>query len=140
MAITFLVIVLCRTFSIGSPDYSRFLNIKGNVKLLVLGFAVVWSLAAFGEEIIGRGFLIDRLSLALQDSDYAPVVAVVVSSVVFGLVHFYQGVTGILDNTFTGLIFGAVYLKQNRILWATVLAHGLIDSIALVAFYFGVLP
>jgi hypothetical protein len=122
------------------PRFSRFLAVKGNGKLLAVWLIAVWSVVAFGEEIIGRSFLIDRLSLVFEGMDNAPVIAVVLSSLIFGSVHFYQGVAGVVDNTITGLIFGAVYLSQNRTLWANIFSHGLIDTIALVAFYFGMIP
>ena len=140
MTISYLLIRLFRASSIGGPDFSRFLVVKGNGKLLVVWFIAIWSVVAFGEEIIGRGFLIDRLSLVFDGMDNAPVIAVVLSSLIFGSVHFYQGVAGVVDNTITGLIFGAVYLSQNRTLWANIFSHGLIDSIVLVAFYFGMMP
>jgi hypothetical protein len=140
MTMTYLVITIFRACSFGGPDFSRFQIIKGNGKLLAIGFITIWSVVAFGEEIIGRGFLIDRLSLAFEGIYHAPVIAVIVSSLIFGSVHFYQGVAGVVDNTITGLIFGAVYLKQDRNLWANVFSHGLIDSIFLFAFYFGATP
>jgi hypothetical protein len=140
MTMTYLVITIFRASSFGGPDFSRFQIIKGNGKLLAIGFVTIWSLVAFGEEIIGRGFLIDRLSLAFEGIAHAPVIAVIVSSLIFGSVHSYQGVAGVVDNTVTGLILGAVYLQQNRNLWANIFSHGLIDSIALAAFYFGAMP
>ena len=36
-------------------DVSEFRPLVGNVKLLLLYFAVVWTLAAFGEEMVYRG-------------------------------------------------------------------------------------
>lgn len=140
MTITYLIITIFRASSFGGPDFSRFLIIKGNTKLLAIGLVTIWSLVAFGEEIIGRGFLIDRLSLAFEGIEHATAISVVVSALIFGSVHFYQGIAGVVDNTFTGLIFGAVYLKQKRHLWANIFSHGLIDTIFLFAFYFGAMP
>ena len=63
--------------------------------------------------------------------------AVILSAVIFGSVHFYQGIAGVVDNTCTGIIFAALYLTQRRNLWSNFLAHGFIDTIAVLLFYVG---
>jgi uncharacterized protein len=37
------------------PDFPDFQSLHGNVKLLSLGVALAWTLAAFGEEMVWRG-------------------------------------------------------------------------------------
>ena len=137
MLISYFLLMLFRASPFGGPDYSRFSTIRGNAKLLVVGFVVIWSIVAFGEEIIGRGFLIDRLLVALEGAFNPPLVAIVLSAMIFGSVHFYQGLAGIVDNTCTGIIFGTLYVNQRRKLWSNVFSHGLIDSIMILIFYFG---
>lgn len=44
------------------PDYSSFKVISGNAAMLLLFVGVSWALAAFGEEICFRGFLMTRLA------------------------------------------------------------------------------
>ena len=44
---------------------------------------------------------------------------------------------GIIDSGFAGLVLGAAYLWSGRNLWVTILAHGFIDTFALVAVYLG---
>ena len=63
--------------------------------------------------------------------------AVVLSSIGFGLVHLYEGPGGILSNAGVGLCLGALYLIQRRSLWSNILAHGLVDTLAMVAFFLG---
>jgi membrane protease YdiL (CAAX protease family) len=58
---------------------------------------------------------------------------------VFGLAHAYQGATGILVTGVLGLVFGLLYLRSKS-LWPLVIAHGLIDTLSLVALYAGKLP
>jgi len=57
--------------------------------------------------------------------------------VLFGFGHFYKGPAGIVDSGFAGLVLGAAYLWSGRNLWVTVLAHGFIDTFALLAVYLG---
>jgi len=135
--ISYFLLRLFRASPFGGPDYSRFSVINANGKLLVIWLGLIWTIVAFGEEIIGRGFLIDRLLVAFEGTFNPFFLAIVLSAVIFGSVHFYQGVAGMVDNTCTGIIFGMLYVNQRGNLWSNVLSHGLIDSIVVVIFYFG---
>jgi membrane protease YdiL (CAAX protease family) len=99
--------------------------------------AIVWTFAAFGEEIAYRALLLRRAADAMNGSVAAYGAALVFSSVLFGFGHFYKGPTGIFDSTVSGLILGGAYLATRRNLWAPILGHGLSDTFAVVATYFG---
>jgi membrane protease YdiL (CAAX protease family) len=126
--------------SFGAPNLSRFDGLKGNPTLLLQWLGAIWTIVAFGEEIISRGFLIDRLLEAFGTSRTASSLAVVFSAATFGAVHYYQGVPGVAMNMATGVLYGSLYLAQRRNLWANVLVHGVTDTIALTAVYLGVMP
>ena len=64
-------------------------------------------------------------------------VGVVLAAILFGFGHYYKGASGIIDSGVAGLILGAAYMLSGRNLWAAVLAHGLIDTVGVVALYFG---
>jgi membrane protease YdiL (CAAX protease family) len=98
---------------------------------------IVWTFAAFGEEIGYRALLLRRAADAMSGSVAAYPAALVFSSVLFGFGHFYKGPTGIFDSTFSGLILGSAFLVPRRSLWAPILGHGLSDTFAIVATYFG---
>jgi membrane protease YdiL (CAAX protease family) len=100
-------------------------------------FLLVWTFAAFGEEIGYRGYLLNRAADAGGRSKAAYWVAVVLVSVLFGYGHYYKGPAGIVDSGMAGLVLGAAYVLSGRNLWVCVLAHGFIDTIALVAVFFG---
>jgi len=138
IVISYFLIRLFRASPFGGPDYSRFSVVHGNGKLLLVWLLPIWTIVAFGEEIIGRGFIINRLLVVLERTFNPSLLAIVLSAVIFGSVHFYQGVAGVVDNTCTGIIFGALYLNQGRNLWSNVLAHGFVDSVAILIFFFGV--
>ena len=93
--------------------------------------------AAFGEEISYRGYLLGRAADLGKRSAAATWGAMVLASVLFGFGHYYKGPSGIVDSGVAGLILGAVPLLSGRNLWASILAHGLIDTVGIVALYFG---
>jgi membrane protease YdiL (CAAX protease family) len=103
--------------------------------LMVLG--LVWSFAAFGEEIAYRGYLMNRGADALGGTPLAFWIAAVASAVLFGYGHYYKGPAGVVDSGVAGLILAAAFIVSGRNLWTTVLAHGFIDTFGIVVLYFG---
>jgi membrane protease YdiL (CAAX protease family) len=98
---------------------------------------LVWTFAAFGEEIGYRGYLMKRIANVGGGGRTAWTCGLLGSAVLFGFGHFYKGPAGVLDSGVAGLILGGVYLLSGRCLWTTILAHGLIDTTAVVLTYLG---
>jgi membrane protease YdiL (CAAX protease family) len=59
------------------------------------------------------------------------VVAFLVASVLFGLLHIYQKFWGVLGATILGLVFSALYLLTGSI-WVVIVVHALVDLRSLV--------
>lgn len=114
-----------------------FESIAGDWKQALTWLGLVWTFAAFGEEIAYRGYILGRAADAFGGTNVAYVLALIVSSVLFGFGHFYKGPAGIVDSGVAGLILGLAFLLARRNLWAPVLAHGFIDTFGVVALYFG---
>ena len=112
-------------------------GITGNLKSALLGLLLVWTFAAFGEEISYRGYLLGRAADLGRRTTAAYWGAMVLASVLFGYGHFYKGPAGIVDSGVAGLILGTAYLLSGRNLWTCILAHGLIDTVGIVVLYFG---
>jgi len=106
-------------------------------KLALRNLALVWSFAAFGEEISYRGYLLTRAADLGRRSKPAYLAAVLYVAVLFGFGHFYKGPAGVMDSAYSGLVLGAAYLLSGRNLWAAILAHGLSDTVAVVALFMG---
>ncbi|MGM0589366.1 MAG: CPBP family intramembrane glutamic endopeptidase [Bacteroidota bacterium] len=117
------------------PDISHLLHIQGSLPNLILGLIVVWITAAFLEELIFRAFMINALDKLMGSTTSSSILALVVSSMIFGLVHAYQGVTGILMTGSLGFIFGVAYLLNGRRIWPLIIIHGAIDTIGLISIY-----
>ncbi len=124
----------------GRPNLSDFASLVGNFPASLGMLALVWTIAAFGEEMAYRGYVLDRAAALGRHSSAAYAMAMVVVSVLFGLGHFYQGPAGMIGSTVSGLWFGLLYLKSGRNLWLPILAHGFSDTIGLALIYFGLAP
>jgi CAAX protease family protein len=92
--------------------------------LLVTAFANGWA-----EEVIVVAFLLTRL----RQLRVNPVTALLVSSLLRGAYHLYQGFSAGLGNVVMGLVFAYVWRRTGR-LWPLIIAHGIIDSVAYVGY------
>ena len=112
-------------------------ELAGNWQLALLYLGIVWTFAAFGEEIAYRGYLMRRAADVGNRTTVAWWVGVVLVGILFGYGHYYKGPAGILDSGLAGVILGAAYLLSGRNLWACVLAHGFIDTFGIIVIYNG---
>jgi len=110
---------------------------KGDAWAVARNLAIVWAFAAFGEEIGYRRYLLGRATDLGNRTALANCLALVAVSALFGLGHFYQGPAGVFTTACDGFVIGAAYLLTRRNLWVAVLAHGLVDTVAIVLLYFG---
>lgn len=123
----------------GIPEGSNFdgLNyIKDNLLILMVSLLGVYIVSSFGEEVIYRGFLIKRIEELEISKKHSTKIALIISSVVFGLIHYEWGPMGMVQTGFMGLALGLCYVKMNRKLWIMILSHGYMDTILLVQLYF----
>jgi len=81
------------------------------------------------EEVVVLGYLLSRLDkLGVRPSR-----AIVISAVIRGSYHLYQGVGGFIGNAVMGLIFGTLYRRWRRVT-PMFIAHFLIDAVAFVGY------
>jgi hypothetical protein len=98
---------------------------------------IIWTFAAFGEELSYRGYLLTRAADVFGRSNAAYFIAMILVAILFGLGHFYKGPAGVIDSTYSGIVLGCAYLLSRRNLWAAILAHGISDTFALLVVFFG---
>lgn len=127
------------------PDLSDFSGLVGNWKQTLLFIVLLWLLAGMGEEIVYRGYLMNRVAglfrnTSLRDTRTAWLVSLFVISIVFGCSHLDQGATGMIENIWDGLLLGALYLACGRNLAAPIIAHTMTDTIDLILIYLGKYP
>ena len=112
-------------------------EISGNVKIALLALLIVWTFAAFGEEIAYRGYLLTRAADIGGRSITAYWIGIVFVSILFGYGHYYKGPSGVIDSGIAGLLLGTAFMLAGRNLWACILAHGFIDTFGIIDAFFG---
>ncbi len=80
------------------------------------------------EEFLYRGFVFG----ALSRTGLYPWAVIVISSVLFGLAHSYQGRTGVVGTTLLGLVFGVARLAFQSLL-PVIVWHSAVDVAAGIA-------
>ncbi len=91
--------------------------------------------AGFGEETFFRGYMFERLGKLIGESLSAKVATVLVTSVIFASLHYFdQGLAGAQQATITGLVFGTIFAVTGRI-WMLMCAHAAYDLTALAIIY-----
>jgi membrane protease YdiL (CAAX protease family) len=81
------------------------------------------------EEVIVVGYLLDRFG----KFGWSTGAAIVVSALLRGSYHLYQGFGPFIGNVVMGLVFAWLYTKTKRVM-PLVIAHALLDIVAFVGF------
>ena len=84
---------------------------------------------AIVEEVIVVGYLLDRFG----KFGWSVPAGIVVSALLRGSYHLYQGFGPFIGNVVMGLVFGWIYTKTKRVM-PLVVAHALLDIVAFVGF------
>jgi membrane protease YdiL (CAAX protease family) len=115
-------------------DESRFNSVIGNLPFLVLMVMLAWTTIAFGEELFYRAFIVSRL---MDHASMGKWGAILISGTLFGIAHFAEGPIGILSNGAFGILFAWIYMRSDRNLWITLIAHGLLNTLRFILLYAG---
>jgi len=84
---------------------------------------------AIVEEVIVVGYLLDRFG----KFGWSVPAGIIVSALLRGSYHLYQGFGPFIGNVVMGLVFGWIYTKTKRVM-PLVIAHALLDIVAFVGF------
>jgi uncharacterized protein len=122
------------------PDLSVLSDLRGNGMMLAVALLLSWTLAAFGEELVWRGYILNRIADMIVLPRWRWPVAVLISSAIFGLAHFDQGWTGVIENAIDGGLLAGLYFVGGRNLWLPILAHGVTDSLDSLLIFSGHYP
>ena len=101
-------------------------DLMGEVPLLTLAGMMLF--VAFYEEVVARGLLLSQAERLLRGV-WLPVL---LSSILFGLGHFYQGWFGVAQTALAGAVFAWLTIRWGT-LWPAIIAHGLLNTGSLLA-------
>jgi membrane protease YdiL (CAAX protease family) len=118
-----------------NPVNQSYHYLAGNrAALLGALFAVIVG-AGFSEETVFRGFMFERLRKLFGRGAIAMTAIVLLTSAWFAAAHYpNQGVDGVKQAAFTGLVFGSVFAVTGRI-WPLMVAHAAFDVTAVAIIY-----
>lgn len=134
---TVLIAPLLQRLTGEAIDLSQFALLHGNLGALIVFLVITWTEAAFIEEMLFRGYLLNRLMDVTGRQRLGIAVSLIICAVFFGLGHTYQGITGVLDTALAGLLLSLLYLYAKRNLWLAILTHGMVDTFGFLLIYFG---
>lgn len=122
---TILLLTYCSAFLIITGLAMGY--IKFDVKIpSILGIWVINNLffVCLAEEVIFRGIVQNHLKLVFKDKNL-PYMSLVLSSLIFGLLHFKGGMVYVILASISGGFYGLAYEKTNRISSAMIVHFGL---------------
>lgn len=125
-------VMVASVFDLPAPDLSRYDYVRGDLQAAIALGLILPITAAIPEEIVYRGFLIERFDSLFDDRKWSATYAVLAQALVFGLVHFQWGVGGIFLTMIMGAVWGFGFLLCGRNLWIVIIAHST-AHVALVA-------
>lgn len=126
-----------RSFMGSSPDLSVFKDLRGNLEKTLFFIALSWVLAAFGEELVWRGYAMNRVAELLGGNAAAWILSTLAVNIVFGVAHDYQNVAGIIVTAVGGVTYAVLYVLAGRNLAVPIVAHGVQNTCDFLFIYHG---
>jgi membrane protease YdiL (CAAX protease family) len=120
-----------------AADPRDFSILRGNLAALLALVAFTWPLAAVVEEMVYRGYVLNRLTDLFGQSQLGWGISLILSAVVFSLAHGQYSPRFIVTSTLMGLVEGGSYLLNRRNLWLPIVIHGVSNTISLTLVFLG---
>ena len=111
------------------PEYTEYNFVQNNLSALLAIILAAWVVGGLYEEIVFRGFI--------QSSIFrgSKVLAVLITSCLFGLYHWQQGIFGVIPSMLGGMYWSYITLRARN-LWPAIFSHAVYDTTALTMIYF----
>ena len=135
-----LIAPLLYQLGVGSEDLSNFEGIRDNILVLVIWIIIGWTIGAFAEEMVYRGYLLNGLADLIGHGRAGWAVGLIGSSAFFAFGHAYLGIAGILLTFLEACVWAGLYLGGRRNLWLPIIGHGTTNTLAFILMYFGLYP
>lgn len=124
---------------LGAPETNAaFQFLRGNTQEFLTWIPQLIVLVGFSEELLFRGYLLNRLMLIFGQSAGSKVLVMLISAFLFGIAHWsMQSFWGSLQAAIVGVVFASAYLLNGQRLWSLIAAHAAFDIFAFWIIYAG---
>jgi membrane protease YdiL (CAAX protease family) len=119
--------------------YTEYDFIRNKLSNLIITLIAAWIIGGFYEEIVFRGFIQTTIREWFVKSRYSFWLAGLLTSILFGLYHWQQGIFGIVPSFLGGLLWTLLLWRYKGNLWYPIISHAIYDTIALAMIYFGIM-
>ena len=119
---------------LGAEPVNQAYHFLAGNRALLPGAILTMGLTGFSEETVFRGFFFERLGKLFKPGITATITITKLTSVLFGLAHYEQGIFVVEQALLTGLIFGTIFAATGNI-WIVIIAHAAFDLTALAMIY-----
>ena len=116
--------------------YTEYDFIRNKLSNLIVTLIAAWIIGGFYEEIVFRGFIQTTFRDWFGKSRHSFWLAGLLTSILFGLYHWQQGIFGIIPSFLGGLLWTYLLWRYKGDLWYPVISHAVFDTIALTMIYF----
>jgi membrane protease YdiL (CAAX protease family) len=127
-----MIVPIVESFVHANPNLRVFSDIRGHLLYLLAALITSWTSVGVGEEMIFRGYLLNRFADLFGDNLGGWILALFAQAATFGVVHASQGPAGMIEVGIYGLLLGLLYMATRRNLWVCAIAHSLNDTIAFI--------
>jgi len=118
--------------------YTEYDFIRNKLSNLIITLIAAWIIGGFYEEIVFRGFIQTTIREWFVKSRHSFWFAGLLTSILFGLYHWQQGIFGIVPSFLGGLLWTLLLWRYKGNLWYPIISHAIYDTIALTMIYFGI--
>lgn len=113
-------------------------SLESNLPLFLALLASTWPLGAVMEELVYRGYVLNRLTDLFGRSKRGWGISIMLSALMFSLAHGVYSPWLILAISLQGLLLGGLYLIGRRNLWLPIIAHGAGITINITLAFLGI--
>ena len=113
-------------------------SLEGNLPVYLMLLFGTWLLAALMEEMVFRGYILNRFADLFGRGRWGWGVSFILSALIFSWAHGVYDLWFLLMTFLHGLLMGSLYLLGCRNLWFSIIAHGTGITVNLTLAFFGV--
>ncbi len=117
--------------------YTEYDFIRNRVSVFISTIIAAWVVGGFYEEIVFRGFIQATTQEWFGKLKHSFWLAGLLTSILFGMYHWQQGIFGMVPSFLGGLLWTALLRRYKDNLWYPIISHALYDTIALTMIYMG---